>query len=141
MSRHPTKPKNSILMPLSPNPYVGFVAYLGRLHKLLTLVSFTTVLSDFLPILLANIPFNNAITWMTFNVCTWASIGVLSFMLVVLAIVAGVIFFKAPNRHFPFTSEDLGTLAAVFTWYAARKTTLYSFRASLRLGRPRLRGE
>lgn len=113
MSQHPTKPKHSILMPLSPNPYVGIATYLDRRHKLLALVSVVAVLSDFLPIVLANVPFNNAITWITFNLCTWVSVGVLGFMLVVLAIVAGVILFSSPSHHFPFASSDLDTLAAV----------------------------
>ncbi|KAH6867388.1 hypothetical protein B0T10DRAFT_572379 [Thelonectria olida] len=113
MSRRPTKPKHSILMPLSPNPYVGITTYFDRGHKLLALVSVVTVLSDFLPIVLANIPFNNAITWTTFNVCTWLSVGVLGFMVVVLAIIAGIILFSSPGRHFPFASTDLGTLAAI----------------------------
>lgn len=113
MSRHPMEPKDSILMPLSPNPYVGLKTYLVRGHKLLALISVVTILSDFLPIVLANVPFNNAITWITFNVCTWVSVGVLGFMLAVLAIVASVILFSSPSHHFPFVSTDLDTLAAI----------------------------
>ncbi|KAH7007438.1 hypothetical protein EDB80DRAFT_519773, partial [Ilyonectria destructans] len=113
MSRHPTEPKDSILMPLSPNPYVGMMTYLSRGHTLLALISVVTILSDFLPIVLANVPFNHAITWITFNVCTWVSVGILGFMLAVLAIVAGVILFSSPSHHFPFVSTDLDTIAAI----------------------------
>lgn len=100
-------------MPLSPNPYVGIMTYLARGHKLLALISVVTILSDFLPIVLANVPFNNAITWITFNVCTWVSVGILGFMLAVLGMVAGVILFSSPSHNFPFVSTDLDTLAAI----------------------------
>ncbi|KAM5344406.1 hypothetical protein ACJ41O_012943 [Fusarium nematophilum] len=113
MSRRPEKLEHSILMPLNPNPYVGVATYLSRRHKLLALVSVVTVLSDFLPILFANVPFSNAITWKTHEICVWTSVGVLSLMLAVLALIAGILLCKYPHHHFPFTPTDFGTLTAV----------------------------
>ncbi|KAH7120732.1 hypothetical protein EDB81DRAFT_627223, partial [Dactylonectria macrodidyma] len=113
MSRRPAKLEHSILMPLNPNPYVGIITYLARRHKLLALVSIVTVLSDFLPIMFANVPFSNAITWETHEICMWTSVGVLSFMLAVLALIAGILLCKFPHHHLPFTPTDFATLAAV----------------------------
>ena len=108
MSRRPTSAKSSVLMPLSPNPYVGLVLYLGRRQKLLGLLALTTILSDFLPIFLANVPFSNSITYDTFEACVWLSVAVLGFMLVVLVTLAGWLILH-PSRY----SADLKTLGGV----------------------------
>ena len=85
------------MMPLCPSPYVGLILYLNRKQHLLALLSFTTILSDFLPIFLANVPFSNAITYTTYEVCTWLSVAVLGFMLAVLGVLAGAILLR-PSR-------------------------------------------
>jgi hypothetical protein len=113
MSRRPSKLERSILMPLNPNPYVGVITYVARRHKLLAVVAIVTVLSDFLPIMFANVPFSNAITWKTHRICVWTSVGVLTFMLAVLILVVGILLYKFRRRHLPFTATGLATLAAV----------------------------
>ena len=87
--------------------------YLVRGHALLAVVSVATILGDFIPITLANVPFNNSITYVTFDVCTWISVGILAFMLVILFVVTVVIISRSSTLNFPFTARSWGTLAAV----------------------------
>ncbi|KAG8355421.1 hypothetical protein FVEN_g6638 [Fusarium venenatum] len=113
MYRRPSKPERTVLMPLNPNPYVGVIAYLARRHKLLAVVAIMTVLSDFLPIMFANVPFSNAITWKTHRICVWMSVGVLTFMLAVLVFIVGILLCKFQRNQLLFIGTDLATLAAV----------------------------
>ena len=108
MSRRPTSAESSVLMPLSPSPYVGLGLYIARGQKLLGLLALTTILSDFLPIFLANVPFSNSITYNTFEACVWLSVAVLGFMLVVLVTLMGLLVVH-PSRY----SADLKTLGGV----------------------------
>ncbi|TPX15958.1 uncharacterized protein E0L32_000292 [Thyridium curvatum] len=118
MCQHAMDPNQSILMPLSPNPYTGLTMYLAERQKLPALLALSTILGEFLPILLANVPFNNAITWNTFNGCSIASVVILAVMLVVLAVTAVYIFILNRRQRdsplvLPFKERNMKTLAAV----------------------------
>jgi hypothetical protein len=95
-------------MPLSPDPYVGLILYLGRGQKLLALLSLMAILGDFLPIFLANVPFSHSITYATFETCVWISVAVLTLMLTVLLGLAALLLFRPPDH-----SAELKTLGDV----------------------------
>lgn len=66
-------------------------------------VAFAGVLSKFTPILLANIPFSSTVTWQSHEACTWASVGILAVM--VLVLVASFLV------KWPYMPVDPGTIA------------------------------
>jgi hypothetical protein len=75
-----------------------------------SLAAFATILSDFLPIFLANIPFSRALTLLAHNICTWATVAVVCYMLVVIAVLSATVFRPGMYRQLPF---DLSALSVV----------------------------
>jgi hypothetical protein len=55
-----------------------------RREASLALVAFASILSKVTPIFLANIPFSLVQTWTLHVACTWTSVAILSFMILVL---------------------------------------------------------
>lgn len=113
MARRPSKAEDSVLMPLAPNQYIGFKRYLNLRNALLTLVSLAAITGDFLPILLSNVPFNNAATFATHVVCSWLSVCLLLGMLILLLVILARISLQIPSRILPFRAADLGTLGVI----------------------------
>lgn len=66
--------------------FTGIFSAIRRRHWFLTVVAATAILSEFMPILLNNVPFRITQTWVVHLVCTWLSVGILCIMwLVVVA--------------------------------------------------------
>jgi hypothetical protein len=76
--------RSSVLLPFASDPLSCLAKSLQHGNLVVGVVSFTTVLGDFLPPLLANVPFNRAVAWDIHLVSTWLSIGILLLMLLVL---------------------------------------------------------
>ena len=107
------QPARAILLSPPTNAFTGLYASLRRRDLLLAAVSLTTVLSEFLPILLNNVPFRLTQTWATHRICTWTAVGVLALMLLVVlgtfwvrwpdmpvdpSTVAGAMYYVADSR-------------------------------------------
>jgi len=71
-------------MPYSTNPYPHFIRSLKLGQPYSALISICAVLSDFLPLRFANIPFNRVTTYKAHLACTWASIAILIGMDIVI---------------------------------------------------------
>jgi len=80
MIRTSTPAATSVLLPYGTNPYSHFIRSLKFGQAFAALISLCTILSDFLPLLFANIPFNKATTWKAHLACTWSSIAIVMFM-------------------------------------------------------------
>jgi CrcB protein len=86
MANHAQPPERSVLMPRPTNSFYGI--YVAAKHRdvYFFLVSFVSILSEFLPIVLSNVPFSMSQTQKTELVCVSISLVVLAIMLVTLAI-------------------------------------------------------
>ena len=84
----------------------------------MALVALTSIFSEFMPILLNNIPFRITQTFVTHLVCTWLGVGILGAMLLV---VLASFFVKWP--HMP---ADVTTIAGTM-YYVFDSGMLWSF--------------
>ncbi|KAM7202699.1 hypothetical protein V8F33_002625 [Rhypophila sp. PSN 637] len=96
-------PESSILLSPPSNPF--FAVYLsiktmvsrisifrrfrrgnnvGDLDPMSFNIALATILSKFTPILLSNIPYNNAVTWKIHEACTWLSVAFLGYTAIIL---------------------------------------------------------
>jgi hypothetical protein len=69
--------------------------------------AFAAILSGFLPILLANVPFNRAATVLAHNICTWAAVAVLSYMLAITGVLLATVFRPGLYEALPFEPSAL----------------------------------
>lgn len=77
-------PTRSVLMTPATNPVSGVFVALRIRDPLLFFTAFTTVLAQFLPILLANVPYNRTQTSDAHEICSRLSIGILLVMVVAM---------------------------------------------------------
>lgn len=97
--------------------FTGVFSAMRRRHGFLGLVGVTAILSEFMPILLNNVPFRVTQTWVAHMVCTWLSVGILGFMWLV---VVGSFFVRWP--HMPV---DPSTVAGAM-YYLCDSWVLWS---------------
>ena len=111
-------PDDSILFTPSTNPFSGFYSSLRHRQPFLLCVSVAAVLSEFLPVLLSNVPFNLAQTSTAATVCAVLSCIFLGFMLLVL----GASFFV----RYPPMPVDPRCVAGLM-WYVSKSAMLDDF--------------
>lgn len=80
MSHAPQPPTRSIFLSRATHGLSGLHSALRQRDPFLALVSLAALLSEFLPLLLANVPFNLTQTYRTHVICARASLAVLGFM-------------------------------------------------------------
>lgn len=78
----PSLADDSILVPIWVSPYSAVMPALRRRHFLVASIATVAILSEFLPILLANVPASEAVTELARVICTWLSVAILALMLV-----------------------------------------------------------
>ncbi|KAH6999276.1 hypothetical protein EDB80DRAFT_724531 [Ilyonectria destructans] len=100
----PSVSSKSIALSYSSDSYTCFFSGLTSRRFLAVGISFCTILSDFLPLTLANIPFDRTTTWNAYVASTWVSVGQLSVMITVLLIIIGIILLQ-PHGRFISTKE------------------------------------
>ncbi|KAH8593644.1 hypothetical protein B0O99DRAFT_596145 [Bisporella sp. PMI_857] len=76
----------ALLVPVSASAFSAFFASLYRRDWLLALVALSTVLSEFLPIFLANISFSPAMTKKAYTYCTYISMSFLGVMILCILV-------------------------------------------------------
>ncbi|KAK4191334.1 hypothetical protein QBC35DRAFT_375997 [Podospora australis] len=103
LSRRPRTANDSILREPPTNVFTGLWTAVRQRDFPSSVVALAGVLSKFMPIVLANVPFSNTVTWRSHEACTWISVGVLWFMIFVLA---GSLVVKLPAMP-----VDPGTIA------------------------------
>jgi hypothetical protein len=117
LSDGPQRADRAILLALPTNAFSGLWSAMRRRDWLLAVVAFTSILSEFLPIVLAEIPFRVAQTWTTHLVCTWSSVAILCIMAIVII---WTFFVKWP--HMPI---DPSTIAGSIYYVCDSKMRSY----------------
>lgn len=84
-------------------------------------VSMATVVSKLTPMLLANVPFRNTVTWRMHETGTWGSIAALVYMVAVLG--AGTLVAASRRPRLPLKPESL----AACLYYVCDSSLLLSF--------------
>ncbi|SPO04820.1 uncharacterized protein DNG_07505 [Cephalotrichum gorgonifer] len=94
MAHTPQPPERSILLSRPTHALYGIFASLKDRRGFLVLVSLMSLLSEFLPLLLANVPFNLTQTYDTHLVCARLSLAILGLMILTLV---GSLFVRWPD--------------------------------------------
>jgi fluoride exporter len=102
MSSRAQAPERSILLTRPTNGFYGVYAAIKEGNIFLLLTALMTILSEFLPILLSNVPYNLAQTLTTHVVCARISISILGVMILV---VLGSLFIRWP--HMPVDPRSI----------------------------------
>lgn len=98
MAKGPSISSKSIALPYASASYTHFVSSVASLRYLAVGISFSTILSDFLPLVLANVPFDRTTTWDAYVASTWVSVGLISFMVIVLLAMIAVLLLEPHSR-------------------------------------------
>lgn len=117
-------PGRSILFTPSTNPFSGVYSSVRHRQPFLFVVSLAAILSEFLPVILSNVPFNLAQTGTAATVCAVLSCIFLGFMLAVL----GSSFFV----RYPPMPVDPRCIAGLL-WYVSKSAMLEDFEGVSRL--------
>ncbi|KAK3390644.1 hypothetical protein B0H63DRAFT_429268 [Podospora didyma] len=117
--------ERSIILSPPLNAFVGIWSAIRRRHVFLVIVAFTAILSEFMPLLLSNVPFRVTQTWTTHLVCTWLATAILGVMWLV---VAGGFFVRWP--HMPV---DPSTIAGAM-YYVCDSWVVWSLEGLSVLG-------
>jgi Protein of unknown function (DUF3433) len=80
------KLEDSILVPTWASPFSALFPALRRRHFLIALISLVAILSEILPIALANTPFSAATTKEAYETCTFLAMAILILMLLSVVI-------------------------------------------------------
>lgn len=117
LASSPQQARRSILLAPPTNAFSGLWSAIRRRHSFLAIVAVTSILSEFLTIFLSNVPYRVTQTFLVHNICTWAAVGILCIMVLV---VVGSFFVSWP--HMPV---DPSTIAGAMyyvcdSWMLAR---------------------
>ncbi|KAK7417884.1 hypothetical protein QQZ08_011465 [Neonectria magnoliae] len=86
MSHSPQSASNSVLLTRPTNPFSGIWSAVKHGQLFPAVIALMTILSEFMPILLANIPYTITQTEITHNICLYLSVVIMGFMVVALII-------------------------------------------------------
>ncbi len=111
--------RNQVLASPSAAALAAFPAAVFNMEVLASAVALSGVLAKFLPLLLQNIPFRLTESWRAHETCTWATVAVLAFMIVVL--VAHRLAVK-----WPYMPAELNTMAG-YMYYTLDSPILMMF--------------
>ncbi|RYP90297.1 hypothetical protein DL770_003593 [Monosporascus sp. CRB-9-2] len=84
LAKAPQPAGRSILLAPPTNAFSGLWSAVRRRDSFLAVVALTSVLSELLPVLLAEIPFHVSQTYLVHLITTWSAVGILCIMLLVL---------------------------------------------------------
>ncbi|KAH7078137.1 hypothetical protein BKA63DRAFT_552257 [Paraphoma chrysanthemicola] len=97
---HPLAPASkSILQSYSSDHFSAFASGIRSRNPSLVLVALPVILSEFLPLLLATVPYSQTTTWMAHLVSSWMAVAVLGFMIVIMLVVIVLLFAKRPTHY------------------------------------------
>ncbi|KAJ2901843.1 hypothetical protein MKZ38_001322 [Zalerion maritima] len=114
----PQAPERSILVDRPSNPFTGLAAAIRSRHAFLTIVSVTSILSEIMPILLANVPFGHVGLIGEDPVCGSIALAILSVMVLTL--------FTSLFIRWPHMPADPRTVAGA-TYYVAESGMISLF--------------
>ena len=104
MSLSPQPAALSILEPQTTTVFTGLWRAMRRRDFLLGIMAVAGVLSRFLPLLLASVPFAASQTFLAHEICTWGSIAVLAYMVVALLV---YMWLATSWPHLPVTPDSM----------------------------------
>ncbi|KAK0615306.1 hypothetical protein B0T17DRAFT_620095 [Bombardia bombarda] len=81
---HRPQPYSTLLAPRPSTAFSGLALAVQQRDLLLLLTSFAGILSKFIPILVAHIPFHSYQTWAVHAVTAWTTVAIMGYMIVVL---------------------------------------------------------
>ncbi|KAJ3526034.1 hypothetical protein NM208_g11377 [Fusarium decemcellulare] len=110
MAESPQVPTRSVLMTPATNPFSGLFVALRVRDPLLFATAFASILSEFLPILLANVPYSLTQTKEAHQICARTCAGLLLVMVILL--------FSSLFVRWPDLPVDPRSLAGAM-WYVA----------------------
>jgi hypothetical protein len=110
----PSQPADSILVPVYMSPFSAIIPSLRRRHFLVSLVCLASVLAEFLPIFLGNIPYSPSLTWHAYITCSSLAILILLFMMACVAVLI-----LRPRRSVRPLPRRTDTLASICCYVAA----------------------
>lgn len=96
MSHSPQPPQRSILLSRPTHGLSCLVTAVRHHRAFLVLTSVMALLSEFLPLLLANVPFNLTQTYKTHLICARASLAIVALM---IATLVGSLFVRWPSME------------------------------------------
>lgn len=88
----------SIALPYAADSFSYLFSSASRFRFLAFGVALGTIFSDFLPLLLAIVPFDRTTTWQAYVVATWVSVGLIGYMIGILLILIGLLLFRSHSR-------------------------------------------
>jgi hypothetical protein len=109
-----SQPADSILVPAYMSPFSAIIPSLRRRHFIVSLVCFASVLAEFLPIFLGNIPYSPSLTWRAYITCSFLAILILLFMMACVAVLI-----LRPRRSVRPLPRRTDTLASICCYVAA----------------------
>lgn len=80
MSSGPQPASNSVLLTRPTNGFSGFYSAVKHGQIFPAVVALMTILSEFMPILLTNIPYTLSQVRISHDICVWITVGILAFM-------------------------------------------------------------
>ncbi|KAH6893435.1 hypothetical protein B0T10DRAFT_510127 [Thelonectria olida] len=86
MSYHPQSASNSILLTRPTNPFFGVWSAFKHGQPFPAVIALMAIFSEFMPILLANIPYTITQTEITHKICLWLSTAILGLMVLTIAV-------------------------------------------------------
>jgi hypothetical protein len=95
MSQGPQSPVKSVLLTRPTNPFYGLYTTYEIRSPFIFFAGLMTIFSEFLPVLLINVPYHINHTWISFLVSIRLSMAILSAM--ILTLLASVIFVRFPH--------------------------------------------
>ena len=120
MANRPRSAMQSILLPRPTNPFYGIYAAVRQRHVFWSITSLMAIFSEFLPILLSNVPFSLGATEKSATVCALMSAVLLGLMILTMA---GSVLVKWPPM--PVSPQ---TIAGAM-YYVSRSQMLDDFGA------------
>ncbi|VBB81088.1 Putative protein of unknown function [Podospora comata] len=130
LSTAPQLARTSILLSPPSNIFTGLWQFARSRDVLFFNIAFAALLAKFTPILFSSIPFRNTVTWKMHEACTWLAVAVLSYMVIVLAVM-GYLGWKQPQCCLPVKTDTLvGCM-----YYLAESEMLSDFEGMGVLGR------
>jgi hypothetical protein len=107
------QPEDSLLVPVYMSPFSAILPSLRRRHFLVSVVCFASVLAEFLPICLGNIPYSTSLTFRAYVTCSILTMTILLFMMACI-----MVLILRPRKRVKPLPRKTDTLASVFCYIA-----------------------
>jgi hypothetical protein len=121
----------ALLDPYATSPYANIITSFKRRRFLAASVSACTILGDFLPLLLSNVPFDRNLTWMASYVSTWITVAMLGVMLCVLVGLTVILVRRSPETFIDLRILEACPIAVALV-LASQSTDVASLARGLR---------